>query len=588
MNKLDEIKEKFDTLERIGVISSPSSTASLSIDILGTAVNKRLVGSLCCFNFMQDNLDHYALGQITEIDMRNNWIEGPTIRSLIRQRGTVDPITGRQDYHFAKMNIGSVLKVSNKMEPSILGTIPSTGTPIKIMNDDMMEVLLKDYSSQFSYLGKIYGTDTKMPMWFKHFGDKKDGGNGEAYHIGIFGKTGSGKSVLSKMITLSYAKNKPMTIFILDPQGEFTKLKNDPQIIEIFKNKLNKEIQFINIKHMMLENSDLFKHILAMSGFMSAFSILTADKIEQATDALVSWLLNRGRSNINLLNIEMKIQNFYKEAVFNEIINIFSDSKFVSKFYATKDTIERTIEKAKEIQNSNFEKNNLFKLWSQVCNLFTNSGNSDKISIRKLVEKIVGTDNGQFIIIDLSEDSIDDNIIWNEEIRKLVINELLKTIKTVGSGEYKKNQSLNTLVVIDEAHRIIPREVTDDLDITKELITTIKDGVNTTRKYGIGWMFISQTLSGINSDIIKQLRSYVFGYGLSYGVERQSLKDIIGGQDDYFNLYQTFRDPESGIGTPEFSFMAIGPLSPLSFSENPLFFTTFDFPYEFLKLNFSD
>ena len=48
------IKEVFDNAERIGVIGSPSSTGRLIIDVLGTAVNKRLVGNLCVFHYIQD------------------------------------------------------------------------------------------------------------------------------------------------------------------------------------------------------------------------------------------------------------------------------------------------------------------------------------------------------------------------------------------------------------------------------------------------------------------------------------------------------------------------------------------------------
>ncbi len=71
------------------------------------------------------------------------------------------------------------------------------------------------------YLGYAYGSKIKLPMWFKHF-SKEEGGIGEAYHIGIFGKTGSSKSVLAKMIVSGYTKHKNMYIFILDPQGEFS------------------------------------------------------------------------------------------------------------------------------------------------------------------------------------------------------------------------------------------------------------------------------------------------------------------------------------------------------------------------------
>jgi len=107
-NISEDIKKSFDNAEKIGVIGSPSSTGELTIDILGTAVNKRLVGNLSIFNYIQEGQDHYALGQITEITMKNVWTEDPTMRGLIRQKGRVDPITERQDTHTANMIISSV------------------------------------------------------------------------------------------------------------------------------------------------------------------------------------------------------------------------------------------------------------------------------------------------------------------------------------------------------------------------------------------------------------------------------------------------------------------------------------------------
>ncbi|MBA7526184.1 hypothetical protein ES705_18345 [subsurface metagenome] len=225
MKMVENIKEAFDNAERIGVIGSPSSTGGLTIDILGTAVNKRLVGNLSIFNYIQEGDEHYALGQITEITMKNVWSEDPTMRGLIRQKGRVDPITERQDVHTAKMIPSSVFcRSSRALEPSILGTVPSTGTSIKLLNENIMNALLTDYTQELFYLGRAYGTDVRMPMWFKHFEDpqKEPGGIGEAYHIGIFGKTGSGKSVLAKMVLTAYARHQKMSIFILDPQGEYS------------------------------------------------------------------------------------------------------------------------------------------------------------------------------------------------------------------------------------------------------------------------------------------------------------------------------------------------------------------------------
>ena len=105
---MDEIKEYFDKAETIGVIGSPSSTSELTLDIMGTATNSQLVGKLSVFKYLQDGMDHYALGQITEIIMQNFWTQDPTMRGIIRQKGRVDPITERQDIHIAKMMVAGL------------------------------------------------------------------------------------------------------------------------------------------------------------------------------------------------------------------------------------------------------------------------------------------------------------------------------------------------------------------------------------------------------------------------------------------------------------------------------------------------
>lgn len=212
-----------DYAERIGTIGSPSSTSKISLDILGTATDKKLVGELAMFRFSQDGKPHYALGQITEIQLRNVWLEDPTIRSLARQRGQVNPISGQQDTHLGNMTISAIFSDdAGRFEPSILGTIPATGTPIHLVTDEILENLLEQYKNEIFYLGYVYGSKPRLPLWFKHFGIGPSGA-GEAYHIGIFGKTGSGKSVLAKMILLAYARYPDMAIFVIDPQGEFSK-----------------------------------------------------------------------------------------------------------------------------------------------------------------------------------------------------------------------------------------------------------------------------------------------------------------------------------------------------------------------------
>lgn len=91
--------------------------------------------------------------------------------------------------------------------------------------------------------------------------------------------------------------------------------------------------------------------------------------------------------------------------------------------------------------------------------------------------------------------------------------------------------------------------------------------------------------SRARADIINQIRIYLFGFGLGWGIERQALQEIIGGQRQAMSLYQRFRDPQSSLNEKEYSFMSYGPISLLSFSGTPLFFNAYHFPTEFKKQN---
>ena len=141
----------------IGVLGSPSSTYDFTLDIFESAIDKRLVGSLGVFQYQQENTDHYALGKIIDIVMRNTWTQDPTIRGLIRKRGRVDPVTERQDTHTAKMTISSVFqKTDDTYDQSILGTVPPTGTKIRLLNEKIIDTILSEYKHQLTYLGAAY------------------------------------------------------------------------------------------------------------------------------------------------------------------------------------------------------------------------------------------------------------------------------------------------------------------------------------------------------------------------------------------------------------------------------------------------
>ena len=598
------IKESFARSERIGVIGSPSSTNELTIDILGTAVDKSLVGQFCAFQYTQDSRDNYALGQITEVRLRNLMLEDPTIRGLIRQRGQVDPVTERQDTHTAKMITSSVFSHSGGLfEPSQLGTVPSTGTSLSLLDGDMMGSFVKRYQKELFYIGKTYGSKIiPFPMWFKHFGGG-EGGASEAYHVGVFGKTGSGKSWLSKMIMMGYATHPSMSILVLDPQGEYSKPLTGEFVDREGKNR---NVEIFGLHNIALTDSpgfDMFKKILAKSDFFDSLGVISDDNKARAAHEAVKAIKRQrsatpskiseftaaneadkalkrkgmdeysGTEKANYLNV-------YKEQYFKKFWDALPDDNVLKGIYTQKDLQERVRSNRHAASDSEY-----YKKWASIGKLFTLDGKEQAIQLTDLLKRVTDEESGSIVIIDLADTTVPEDMFWDESIKLMVINEILGKLKNEAEKAYREGRSLNTLVVADEAHRIAPNERVENMEL-QAVKRTLIDAVRTTRKYGLGWMFISQTLSSLDREIRSQIRVWLFGFGLGWGSEYFTLKDIIGGADEAIKLYQSFRDPQSTLSDfKQYPFMAVGPISPLSFSGTPLFFTALKYPDEFANAN---
>jgi len=598
-SKLDQLVDK---AERIGVIGSPSSTGELSLDILAGAVNKKLVGELALFRYLQDGQAHYALGQITEVTLRNVWHEDPTMRSLIRQRGRVDAVSERQDTHQGGMTVSAVFAADpNGYRPSILGTVPATGTPILLVDDDVLNELLSPYCDQLFYLGRVYGSRPKLPLWFKHFDPGPDGA-GEAYHLGIFGKTGSGKSVLAKMILLAYARYPGMALLVIDPQGEFAKDVRGQYsgqfqlpVREVLQ-QLGKEEQVYSVRDLVLDRWDLFAQILFESPFFEQLSVPKGENRQLAVETLADRLQRR----------KVILKRLHERASFDVAWELLGTENVQKVFYRSEGSRARFQSMYDEAAPEHF----YTAYWQPVTTLFR----EDRPGARKIESILLSLfdpekDRRPLMIIDLSAEQatqiqtgdvssppLSDGqadqreqqppLFWNETIQALVIKRLLEGVRVAAERAYKENRGLNTLVLIDEAHRLAPREDPGSEE-KKAIRSLLIDAARTTRKYGVGWMFVSQTLSSLHREIIEQLRIFFFGFGLSMGAEFRALSELVGGRSKALELYQLFRDPHSAfdIASREYSFMTIGPVSPLSFAGTPLFFNAFNTVEQFLQAN---
>lgn len=567
-----EISKLLEESERVGTVGSPSSTTKLTLNIMEYAIENKLIGELAIFKFRQNKKPHYTLGQITEVTLKNNLLEDSTMQSIARITGSVKQVSGTQDVHIGSFSPSAVFSHNsdtNFFEQSILGTVPSTGTPILQVSDIVLEKLLQKYLDKLFYLGHSYGSNTKLPMWFKHFGHGANG-NGEAFHMGIFGATGSGKSTLAQRILIGYSKHKEMGLIILDPVGEFSKNMNadrtksnvegsDPDYKSILQ-YLGKELIPINVRNLVLDRWDIFKQLLHESSF---FRRLTVDG-ENRTNA-INLLENK------LTNCRVKLTDLASRVTFDLVMNVLRDEINQEEIFSGKEPRSRLRSRLAAVNDEE-----LYGVWISISSLFASRAGAHKIS--DLLSRFKQREK-PFVIIDLSSQSIHElNLYWSETIQTLILIRLLRGLSDLGEEAWYNGESLNTLVVLDEAHRFAGKRHENDRNHShlEGLKDRLIDYARTTRKFGLGWMFISTSLSSIDRDILQQLKIVFFGFGLSLGSDFLMLKEMIP-DNSAIELYRSFGDPASSF-TPEtrqFPFMSKGPVSPLSFAGFPLFINAF-------------
>lgn len=571
----------------LGITGSPSTTLEIVIDISEASKAQRALGQMVYVVVEEDGCPVLVIGQIISIETQNRWHEDPSFKGVIKRHGRLPHLSGTADNRVATISVQACYAIKDE-NPSayILGTSPSTGEKVGKMTNEVMTSLMKPHQS-VTYMGKVYGTDVHLPFWFKHFGktdpSTSEVGAGDAYHIGIFGKTGSGKTVTAAYTLLGYAKNnKSMSILVLDPQKQFY---SDQELLPGGA-KLEDKVKSLGMKYHKYEilndlylpgdELEIFSQLLTSFGFIEeAFRPLyTEDKIEAARCSVVDYL--RGRQNYPgfSLNNLADSKALLKEMLTRFVTPSSEETKkvkngdvftvYVEAVYGTKDTRTRLASRINEVLTTFDNQTSILKRWDDALNYFkkTRDNGKAKIAVDELVKAIVN-ERGNFVVLDVSGAKPGET--ENENVPALFIRVIETKVVQAGATLYTQNKKANCLIVMDEAHKFISDTGIDERvkDLTKEIINSVR----TTRKYGIGYMFITQTLESLNDEIIKQMRIFSFGYGLTSGAELKKVSELVN-NTAAVQLYKSFIDPSSN---GKFPFMFFGPVSPLSFTGSPLF-----------------
>jgi hypothetical protein len=573
----------------VAVVGSPSTNTELTVDLLLDAIEERLVGALTGFEAVQNGQQITSVGQIVGIELRNRWHEDSVFRNLVKRTGEIPPITNRQDTRIADLVVGATFRqASHGFEPEVLGMVPATGTRVFRVDQSLLDRLLEVYRSEIVYLGRAYANDVLYPMWFKHFGDGT-GGAGEAYHLGVFGKTGSGKSGLAKMMLCAYARHPQMGILVIDPQGEFslelsgTRVgKQGLQLDQIVRNQ-GRAINVYRISDLQLDDWTTFEEMLVSLGFCEELTVTHPANAIRAAEVMrngVERAQLEGRARFPLAQLASR-------DAMREALNASIDQQAISYIFPSREPRLRLQNRVQDILANRMDE--VFtNRWEPLAQLF--AAGRGRRRLYGIVSDLMGTaqvsDPRPVVVIDLSARG-NQGRFWSEELQRRIIGKLLNVLVAQATSSLSTQQSANVLVLLDEAHRHAPSGMLERDSEADRLRSLLRRAVRETRKYGLGWFFISQTLGGLDNEILQQLRILTFGFGLAMGSEFDRLRDFAGGDKRALELYQSFRDPQSfpRRDLQEFPFMAVGPVSPLAFSGKPLFFTAFTDPSEFLQVN---
>lgn len=575
-------------LTDVAVVGSPSTNTELTVDLLQEATEERLVGALVALQATQSGTPITAVGQIVGVELKNRWHEDSVFRNLVKRTGEIPPITNRQDTRTADFVVGATFRqASNGYEPEVLGMVPPTGTRVFRVQQALLDGLLSVYQKEIFYLGRAYANDVLYPMWFKHFGsrDQGEGGAGEAYHIGVFGKTGSGKSGLAKMMLCAYSKHPHLGILVIDPQGEFalelsgTRVGQQGLPLDELIRGRGRDIHVYRVSDIQLDDWGTFEEMLQGLRFLEYIGIpsRSADNTRKAAEVIR-----------NALEGKHHLDNLGTRGALRIALDAMNDQHNATYIY----TPQRARDLQQRIQRllaDDSKMNEVFEQsWVPLCQLFSGGANRRKLYgiVSDLLGAIKGGEPRPVIVIDLSARG-NQGRFWTEELERRLLSKLLNVLIAQSTSSLTTQKSANVLVVLDEAHRHAPSGRLDQDSDAERLRILLRRAVRETRKYGIGWFFISQTLGGLDNEILQQLRILAFGFGLAMGSEFDRLRDFAGGDKRALELYQSFRDPQSfpRRELQEFPFMAVGPVSPLAFSGKPVFFSMFTDMKEFLAKN---
>jgi hypothetical protein len=565
-------------MQPIAVIGSPNSTTTFTVDILETARDRALDHAWVTFEVVERfNGKAYrkrALCQLGGIITRNRWHEDPVIRSVIKHQGALPALSGESDLTSAQLSALGVFLLEDDgrvRRRTTLSTPPPSGTPVFPATAEALESLVHTEPGIF-YAGTSPGDGLPVPLTLRHFGSTEAGGFGEAVMMGMFGQTRSGKSIMAAQLLAGFAANRDLGILVLDPQGEFGRDRfaaGDHRVDFSIRRLLSslrstRKVTVTTTDEVALEGAEAFTETLRRTGFFESLGFKGANKEREASERLAGLLAEltdadgkrRPVRDLRGADMPMLVKDLAR----------FADVIYASRPGTTPGEGQRAQDVLARYQ---LDELRLKRVWAAALTAFrTDTG---RAPLSQLIQRVL-TDR-EVVVLSFAQEGGADAVPY------FLLNEILTRLRHVIHRSFNNGQQSNALVVLDEAHLFAGEHASESSDGSRTR-TLLAQSIRMTGKYGVGWMFITQTLHDFDKTILRQLQVKAFGQGFKLGADREYVETELGREG--FARYCSLPDPKR---TGRYTFMLTGPIVALGSLGTPLVLQGFRSSDDLMRAN---
>jgi hypothetical protein len=565
-------------MQPIAIIGSPNSTTTFTVDILETARDRALDHAWVTFEVVERfNGRAYckrALCQLGGIVTRNRWHEDPIIRSVIKHQGALPALSGDSDLTSAQLTALGVFLLEEDgrvRRRTTLSTPPPSGTPVYPATADALEALVHTEPGIF-YAGQSPGDGLPVPLTLRHFGHTESGGFGEAVMLGIFGQTRSGKSILAAQILAGFAASPELGLLILDPQGEFGRDRfaaGDHRVDFSIRRLLDglkpsRQVTLASTDEVALEGAEAFTELLRRAGFFESLGFKGAAKEREAAERLAGLL-------VELETAEGRRRPIRELRSEDMVLLVRDLARFADVIYASRPGIAPGEgQRAQDVlARFQLDEARLRRIWNDSLAAFRIDGG--RVPLSQLIQRVLS--DREVVVLSFAQEGRYDAVPY------FLLNEVLTRLRQVIHRSFNNGRQSNALVVLDEAHLFAGEHAGSSSDGTRTR-SLLAQSVRMTGKYGVGWLFITQTLHDFDKTILRQLQVKVFGQGFKIGADREYVETELGKEG--FARYCSLPDPKR---TGRYSFMITGPIVALGSLGTPLVLQGFRSSADLMRAN---